>query len=319
MPSGASSGSATGRVLIYVGKFTGWYMEREMVDFFAAARRLDPTLFFLILTQADRELIRAELARAGIPEADYAITRAAPEQVGAYLAAADLGISFIRRCFSKISSSPTKIGEYLGAGLPVVSSAGIGDVDRLLDRETAPASWSTTSAPAGLEVAAARTLRADRRSLAWRRAADRSHTRSSASARSAFPATTRLYRDVAALDVPSASRDQGWRAREGLHRQPSEIRRTAEAHRSPDRRCRARTTYIDAVDGSQLSPKEHARVTDAEAIARFPEWLTRGSSGMCPEPPGGLPANPRRRRALRPRPGGRRGAAARLRCRVERS
>ena len=35
-------------------------------------------------------------------------------------------------CFSKISSSPTKIGEYLGAGLPVLSSAGIGDVDVLL-------------------------------------------------------------------------------------------------------------------------------------------------------------------------------------------
>ena len=59
--------------------------------------------------------------------------RAEPGEVGRYLAAADFGISFIRRCFSKISSSPTKIGEYLGAGLPVVSSAGIGDLDRLLE------------------------------------------------------------------------------------------------------------------------------------------------------------------------------------------
>jgi glycosyltransferase involved in cell wall biosynthesis len=121
------------RVMVYVGKFTGWYMEREMVEFFAAARRLDPALLFLVLTQADQDVLRRELARAGINEDDVLVTRAEPEEVGRYLAAADFGISFIRRSFSKISSSPTKMGEYLGAGLPVVSSAGIGDVDGLLE------------------------------------------------------------------------------------------------------------------------------------------------------------------------------------------
>jgi len=58
--------------------------------------------------------------------------RAEPEEIGRYLAAADVGLSFVKPCFSKISSSPTKIGEYLAAGLPVVSTAGIGDVDALL-------------------------------------------------------------------------------------------------------------------------------------------------------------------------------------------
>ena len=36
--------------MAYVGKFTGRYMEREMVEFFAAARRVRPDLFFLTLT-----------------------------------------------------------------------------------------------------------------------------------------------------------------------------------------------------------------------------------------------------------------------------
>ena len=116
-------GNADRRVMVYVGKFTGWYMEREMVDFFAAARRLDPALLFLVLTQADEDVFRRELARAGVRDEDVRVTRAEPHEVGRYLAAADFGISFIRRCFSKVSSSPTKIGEYLGAGLPVVSSA----------------------------------------------------------------------------------------------------------------------------------------------------------------------------------------------------
>ena len=43
-------------VMAYVGKFTGRYMDAEMVDFFdTARRRLQPELFFLVLTQADHE------------------------------------------------------------------------------------------------------------------------------------------------------------------------------------------------------------------------------------------------------------------------
>jgi hypothetical protein len=94
-----------------------------------------PELSFLVVTQADPDPIRREFRRAGVPEADFRITAAQPDELGRYLGAADFGISFIRRCFSKISSSPTKIGEYLGAGLPVLSSTGIGDVDSLLSAD----------------------------------------------------------------------------------------------------------------------------------------------------------------------------------------
>ncbi len=52
--------------------------------------------------------------------------------VGEYLAAADAAIALIRPSFSKISSSPTKVGEYLAAGLPMVCISGIGDVDELI-------------------------------------------------------------------------------------------------------------------------------------------------------------------------------------------
>lgn len=119
-------------VLVYVGKFTGWYMEREMVEFFVAARAALPGLLFLIITQADREPALAALAERGVDAGDFVITSSPPGEIGRFLAAADAGIALIQPCFSKISSSPTKIGEYLGAGLPVVSGPDIGDVDALL-------------------------------------------------------------------------------------------------------------------------------------------------------------------------------------------
>lgn len=37
-------------VLIYVGKFTGWYVQREMVEFFALAREAPSDLHFLVLS-----------------------------------------------------------------------------------------------------------------------------------------------------------------------------------------------------------------------------------------------------------------------------
>ena len=88
-------------VMVYVGKFTGWYMEREMVDFYKSARRVRPDLLFLVLTQSDPRTIQAEFARCGIPASDYVVTRAEPSEMGRYLAAADFGISFVRPCYLK--------------------------------------------------------------------------------------------------------------------------------------------------------------------------------------------------------------------------
>lgn len=120
-------------VLIYVGKFTGWYLEREMVDFFARARQVMPALHFLILTQSEPPIVLAEFERFEIPSSAYTVTEVPHGEIGAYLSAADAAIAFIRPCHSKLSSSPTKIGEYLASGLPIVTGPGIGDVDELLE------------------------------------------------------------------------------------------------------------------------------------------------------------------------------------------
>ncbi len=117
--------------IAYVGKFGGWYMADRMAEFFAVSQKLSGELRFVILTQSDRVEIERELERHGA-DGHYTIASAPPGLVGAYLAAADVGISFIAPAPSKASSSPTKIGEYLGAGLPVLSTAGVGDLDELI-------------------------------------------------------------------------------------------------------------------------------------------------------------------------------------------
>jgi glycosyltransferase involved in cell wall biosynthesis len=122
-------------VIAYVGSFGGWYMTDEMMDFFASARDAQPSTFALVLTQRDVERAKALLRGKGFDDPDFLVTSVEPARLPEYLIAADVALSFIKPCYSKLSSSPTKIAEYLACGLPVASNRGIGDLDDLVQAE----------------------------------------------------------------------------------------------------------------------------------------------------------------------------------------
>jgi glycosyltransferase involved in cell wall biosynthesis len=121
--------------VVYAGSVTGLYMLEEMGRFFAALRSLEPQALLRILTTSPPAGAEAIMARAGLDPDDFWIGGVPADQVPQYLRAARLGISFRKPTFSQIAASPTKIPEYLAAGLPVVSNAGIGDTDELLQGE----------------------------------------------------------------------------------------------------------------------------------------------------------------------------------------
>lgn len=120
------------RVLAMVGKLGQWYLDAEVARFFAAARRADARAFLQVLTPGPAHALRRALGEHGVPGDAFDVRAAAPHEVPAWLAAADAGLSLVLSAPSKRSSSPTKVGEYLGSGLPVVSTSGIGDCDRML-------------------------------------------------------------------------------------------------------------------------------------------------------------------------------------------
>jgi glycosyltransferase involved in cell wall biosynthesis len=131
-----ATASASGRFeVVYAGAATGLYLLEEMAGFFKALRALRPEAFFRVLTRSPAEAAAETLRRAGLEPEEFWVGAARPEEVPAHLARARLGLSFRKPTFSQIAASPTKIPEYLAAGLPAVSNAGIGDTDELLERE----------------------------------------------------------------------------------------------------------------------------------------------------------------------------------------
>ncbi|MCC6452747.1 MAG: glycosyltransferase, partial [Acidobacteria bacterium] len=122
------------RVIVYAGSFGGWYLTDEMLSFFETARKNDAKTFVMILTQREKEKIADALRAKGFADADFMVESVSPDEIGNYLNAADIAISFIKACYSKLSSSPTKLAEYLACGLPIIANRGVGDVDELIEK-----------------------------------------------------------------------------------------------------------------------------------------------------------------------------------------
>lgn len=122
------------RVLVYVGKLGAWYLVEEMARFFRLARQEDRRFFLQVFTQSEPHPMRRALEAAGVPADAYDIGYVDPAEVPLVLPAADVGISFRVRSRGSLGVSPAKVAEYLAAGLPIVSTQGIGDCDEILAR-----------------------------------------------------------------------------------------------------------------------------------------------------------------------------------------
>lgn len=123
------------RVFVHLGALGGLYLTKDLVDFIALARQKDPSTFAMFLTQTDGGGATDSLRTHGFTESDFLVTTVPPAQVPAYLAASDAGLSFVKATYSTQSRSPTKIPEYLAAGLPIIANSGVGDVDELIQTE----------------------------------------------------------------------------------------------------------------------------------------------------------------------------------------
>jgi glycosyltransferase involved in cell wall biosynthesis len=118
--------------LVYSGSIDGWYLTEKMVEFFASFRKNTPDSHLFWLTNGSHERISQLMLSRNIEPSSFSIRSVAADLVPSYLSVADAGIAFIKPCFSKLASSPTKNGEYLACGLPLVINSGIGDSDALV-------------------------------------------------------------------------------------------------------------------------------------------------------------------------------------------
>lgn len=131
----SGNGHRGGLTVMYLGSLGTWYLLDEMVQFVAALHRAAPfAVQMRCLTQSDPRLMTSVWARAGLPPDALRVQRVEHEDVPRHVAQGDVGLCFVKPSLSKQASYPTKIGEYLACGLPVVINARLSDCDRFIER-----------------------------------------------------------------------------------------------------------------------------------------------------------------------------------------
>jgi glycosyltransferase involved in cell wall biosynthesis len=123
-------------VVSYIGSLGTCYLLKEMAGFFKVLKRRRGNAVFLIVSHTDGGYIESVLKGEGLKRySDYFIMGVSPEDVPSAISKSRCSIMFIKPVECKIGSSPTKFGESLAGGIPVVINKGIGDTEDVVIKE----------------------------------------------------------------------------------------------------------------------------------------------------------------------------------------
>lgn len=121
-------------IVSYLGSIGGWYMTNEMMRFCKLLSDKKPEARFLFISPHLHNVIAVEAAKHGLPEGKIIVKQAARNEVPLLLSLSSYSLFFIKPCYSKLSSSPTKHGEIMAMGIPVITNSGVGDVKEIVEK-----------------------------------------------------------------------------------------------------------------------------------------------------------------------------------------
>jgi len=119
----------------YVGSIGTWYLFDETLAFFKALLKVEPDAHFLIVNRHEHALIYELADKHGIAHSRLTVGGAEHKDVPAKVSQMHAAAALIRPCFSKLSSAPTKLAEYLGCGVPCLGNIGVGDMEDTLEHK----------------------------------------------------------------------------------------------------------------------------------------------------------------------------------------
>ena len=118
-------------VIAYCGSMHPWQQPDDIARAFLACRDVHEGAHLLVLS-TPRDVAISALTRHGVLEHDCTILDVPHRAVPDLLAAADAGLLLRRPSVVNRVASPIKFAEYIAAGVPVIASRGIGDLDEII-------------------------------------------------------------------------------------------------------------------------------------------------------------------------------------------
>ena len=123
-------------VFLYLGTLSVWQWPEAMFSLFAQFYQERPdSLFYLLLPHSDHKRAISLLKEHKLPPTSYIINEVPHSEVGSVIGIADIGLLLRKSHPVNYVSSPTKFGEYLAAGVPVIATEDIGDISDIIKKE----------------------------------------------------------------------------------------------------------------------------------------------------------------------------------------
>ena len=119
----------------YVGSVGGWYLFDETLRCFQLLRERLPNARLHILNRGEHDFIQERMLALGVDPEAVLVDVVDHKGVARAMLQMDAGIFFIRPAYSKMASAPTKLGEFLGCGVPCLGNRGVGDMADTLENE----------------------------------------------------------------------------------------------------------------------------------------------------------------------------------------
>lgn len=120
-------------IIVYSGSLSTWNMTDGMVDFIKTANEIFPDIKFMILSN-EKDVAKI-LLNYKMSEGLYSCHNVPHDQIPEFLNKANAGLAFYKPGYSRMACCPTKLGEYLSCGIPVIINKSIGDCDDIIHEE----------------------------------------------------------------------------------------------------------------------------------------------------------------------------------------
>src|SRR5688572_13062035 len=121
-------------IISYLGSIGGWYLTDETMQFCKMLSDRLPKARFLFISPHHADVISAAATAKGLAAGKLIVRYGKRHEVPLLLSLSAYSVFFIKPCYSKISSSPTKHGEIMAMGIPVITNSGVGDVKEIVEK-----------------------------------------------------------------------------------------------------------------------------------------------------------------------------------------
>ena len=132
-------------VLLYLGSIGTWYLLKEMLLFFKYLCSSYSNAKFLFVTAEQRKVILDQAQAMDISPHMLIIKESSRQDMPYYISMAHAAVFFIKPVYSKKASSPTKQGEIMSMGIPILCNKDIGDTDKIIEENNCGAVVSNFS------------------------------------------------------------------------------------------------------------------------------------------------------------------------------